>query len=493
MVSARLNADRIQSRNNLSLDALDVVTHITTLRELKLSENGLEGAFPASLESLDKLEILELQGNKLTSLPAEIRALVQLRTLNVSDNKLSALPAELFTSTSVVELIASKNAFSGSFFDVDAAPYLQKLLLSSNSLTDLCRSGTISLPALKHLDMSANRLSTLPDMSSWTSLSTLLLGENNLSELPEGFLSLQQLRNADFTGNNLNKLDERIALMEVLENLTLAANPLRDRKFLTMGTEDIKRDLRARIEPEADEDTPAILEGMDDDDALAVNGWKLKPSGTLDLSFQNLTEVDEEAVAAFAARNDVRQLYLQQNYLTTIPLVTGQLSFLSVLDLSKNSIINPLSGSLELPRLRELRLNSNKIQSLDDVTAHLLAPNLQQLDVSNNRLTGALPPLREFFPGLLLLIASDNSITEVSAESLQGLKTVNLSNNDIGRLDPHIGLHIGTLTSLDVDGNKFRVPNHAVLKKGTDAVLSWLKDKIPSPTEEFFTPGSPGY
>jgi Leucine-rich repeat (LRR) protein len=174
-------------------------------------------------------------------------------------------------------------------------------------------------------------------------------------------------------------------------------------------------------------------------------------------------------------------------------MVAGQLSFLSVLDLSKNSIVNPLADSLKLPKLRELRLHGNKIQSLDDVTSCLSAPNLQQLDVSNNRLSGTLPPLREFFPGLLLLIASDNGITEVPAESLQGLKTVNLSNNDIGRLDPHIGLHIGTLTSLDVDGNKFRVPNHAVLKKGTDAVLNWLRDKIPSPTEEFFTPGSPGY
>ena len=145
------------------------MTQITTLRELKLAENGLEGAFPSSLQRLDKLEILELQGNKLTSLPVEIRALIHLRTLNVSENKLSALPTELFTSISIVELVANKNAFSGSFFNVDTVPHLQKLHLSNNSLTDLCRSGTILLPALKYLDVSLNRLSTLPDITSWTS------------------------------------------------------------------------------------------------------------------------------------------------------------------------------------------------------------------------------------------------------------------------------------------------------------------------------------
>jgi Leucine-rich repeat (LRR) protein len=440
---------------------------------------------------LEKLEILELQGNKLTSLPPEVRALVHLRTLNISENQFSALPAELFTSIPLIELIATKNAFKGSFFDVETVPHLQKLQLSNNSLTDLCHSGTVLLPTLKHLDVSLNRLSSLPDMSSWTSLTTLLVGENNLSSLPEGFLSLQQLRNADFTGNNLNKLDERVALMEALENLTLAANPLRDRKFLTMNTEDIKRDLLSRIEPEDNGDTPEIFGDAIEQSKNTVNGWKLTPSGTLDLSFQNLTEMDQGAIISFAESNDIKQLYLQQNYLTTIPVVAGQLSFMTVLDLSKNNIVDALAESLELPKLRELRLSSNKIQTLDNLTSLLSAPKLQHLDVSQNRLTGSLPSFRDFFPELMLLIASDNSITEVSAESLQGLKTVNLSNNDIDRLEPRIGLHVGTLTSLDVEGNKFRVPNYAVLKKGTDAVLNWLRDKIPSPTDEFTSPESP--
>jgi Leucine-rich repeat (LRR) protein len=232
---------------------------------------------------------------------------------------------------------------------------------------------------------------------------------------------------------------------------------------------------------------------VDEETTDTVNGWKLTPSGTLDLSFQNLTEIDEGAVESFAESNDIRQLYLQQNYLTAIPIVVGQLSFLAVLDLSKNNIIDALAGSLELPKLRELRLTSNKIQSFDSLTSFLSAPKLQHLDISHNRLTGSLPSLREFFPELVLLIASDNSIAEVSAESLQGLKTVNLGNNDIERLEPRIGLHVGTLTSLDVEGNKFRVPNYAVLKKGTDSVLNWLRDKVPSATDEFFTPGSPGF
>ncbi|PSN72065.1 L domain-like protein [Corynespora cassiicola Philippines] len=478
------------SRNSLTIDVFDVLSQIPTLRELRLAENDLQDALPQSIGLLDQLEVLELQGNKLTSLPEQVSELSRLRSLNVSDNQLKSVPMELFTSISLVELVAAKNSFSGPFFTIDSAPNLQNLYLANNGLASLCESDTLSLPALKHLDLSTNRLSSLPNMTSWTSLTTLLVGENKISSLPEGFVTLQQLRTADFTANDLTKLDDQIALMESLENLTVAANPIRERKFLTMNTEDIKSDLLSRMAPVATDDDPT--DEVNEADSEANSVWKLTPSGTLDLSFQNLTEVDDKAMQAFVETREVRQLYLQQNYLTTIPLVLADFSHLTMLDLSKNSIEVLLTKSLNMPKVRELRLNGNKLQSFDEITTFISAPNLQQLNVSNNRIAGSLPIMRATFPQLFTLIASDNAITEVSAESLEGLKVANLSNNNIARLEPRIGLHLGTLTSLDVEGNTFRVPNYAVLRKGTEAVLNWLKDKIPSPTEEFFSADSFG-
>lgn len=463
----------------MSMQTLDMIGSISTLRELKLAENGLQGALPVALCNLASLEVLELQANQLSALPNEMGRLMQLRTLNVSENQLDMIPSEVFDLTSLVELQASKNRLTKSLLSTTSVSHLQELHVANNSLVSLTSGDSIEFPNLRILNVSTNRLTTLPDVSAWTSLSSLLVGENKLKALPEGFTMLKSLRMVDFTGNDITQLDNRIALMESLQDFTIAANPLRERKFLTMNTEDIKRDLASRLQPVDD----PVLEGDDvvEDvlaaDAVQPNPWQPNRLGTLDCSNKSMKELDEAGLEPVA--NSVYQLYLQQNTFEVIPSTLTLLTHLTLLDLSKNAIQIPLQATLELPKLRELRLSSNKIRSLEPITSNLSAPALQILDVSRNAISGALPALRSHFPELITLIAGDNSITEVSAESLTGLKIVNLCNNDIERLEPRIGLLQGTLTSFEVEGNKFRVPNYQLLSKGTDATLSWLKDKIP--------------
>jgi Leucine-rich repeat (LRR) protein len=469
-------ADHVQSRNKLQMDIFDIITGISSLRELRLADNELQGDVPASISSLAALEVVELQGNKLTSLPIEVRELTCLRVLNISSNQLSSVPMDLF-QTGLIELIASKNRFEGAFFTCSSAPNLQELNISNNSLKSLCDAESIDLPALKTLNVSTNRLTSLPSMENWIKLQTLIVGENKLAVFPEGFTTLTELRVADFTANNITQLDERIALMS-LRTLILAANPLRERKFLTMSFEDMKRNLASRLPTTealaADEDE---YEFPTEDAAPEAQGWKVTPSGTLDLSSKSLDTIDETALAAVA--DNMRQLHLQQNTFTCIPAALSQVTFLTVLDLSRNNIETSLTSPLSLLKLKDLRLAANKLSSLDALIAHLAAPALQTLDVSNNRLTGTLPCLHTAFPSLISLLAADNSLSVAPASSLEGLKIVNLANNDIERLDPLISRFQGTLTSLNVEGNKFRVPSWHMLQKGTESVLGWLRERVP--------------
>ncbi|KAF2458038.1 hypothetical protein BDY21DRAFT_303257 [Lineolata rhizophorae] len=472
------------SRNRLSSDVFNIISQVESLRDLKLATNALEGGLPDSIGKLTQLETLELQENKITSLPASLCDLTQLKILNASSNRLSSLPADVFTTLSLQELLVSKNSISGTLipFSVTELPRLQVLQVASNELSALSGS-IVEMPALRSVDISANRIEALQDVSSWTSLVTLLAEDNKLSSLPDGFTSLPTVRQVDLTGNDFSKVDERIAFMDSLSTFKIAANPLRDRKFLTMATEDMKDDLRARLAPPShalSSTDPVDVEEQVPDALATPDDWTLSPSGTLDLSSKDLSSLDDAAFASFAGSHDIRQLALHHNSFTSTPPAISLAQSLTVLDLSHNQLSAAFTSAVTLPHLRDLRLAANRLPSLASVLEHLTAPHLQHLDAATNRLSGALPPLKPRFPALRFVSAADNRVAAVDAAALDGLKSVDLRNNDIAHLPPEIGLLADTLTSLELEGNRFRVPSYAVLTKGTEAVLSWLRDKIPA-------------
>ncbi|KAE9983223.1 hypothetical protein EG328_010164 [Venturia inaequalis] len=240
------------SRNRLMNDALETITQITTLRELKIADNLLTGDL-SSIDLLSSLEVLDVSGNKLSLLPDELGSLSKLRILNVSNNQLTSLPTNQLSHISgLVEILASKNRLNGAFFTMAGTTMarLQILDISSNSIITLYDgSAGPELPALHTLNISFNQITSLPDLSSWTSLASLLAEDNNLSTFPHGFTESCTLRLVDLTGNDLTKLDEGIAKMDSLETLKIGGNAIRERKFLTMSVDEIKRDLRARMGP----------------------------------------------------------------------------------------------------------------------------------------------------------------------------------------------------------------------------------------------------
>jgi Leucine-rich repeat (LRR) protein len=228
-------------------DAMDTIAQLPSLKELRLSENALTGELSVSILGLKQVEILDLSGNKLASLPQEIGSLRHLRILNVSKNQLKSLPMTSLCQVPLQSLLASKNNMSGTFFTQDTVmSKLQDLDISVNSIT-LFASMSVSLPVIRELNVGYNRIAALPNISTWTTLTTLYAENNKLKDVPEGFVELTSLRTADFSSNDFPRLDSRIGLMAGLDKFGSAANPIRERKFLTMSTSDLKRDLKARL------------------------------------------------------------------------------------------------------------------------------------------------------------------------------------------------------------------------------------------------------
>lgn len=445
---------------------------------------------------MSSLTTLDLQSNRLLNLPESIRDLINLRVLNISGNQLTGLPMDVLESLPLTDLHVANNAMVGALFPFSVAGLskLQYLDVANNSLASLAFSENISLPSLKTLNIANNRITVLPDVSSWTELVTLAAEDNKIVALPAGFTTLKQIRQVDFTGNDVTKLNDEIALMESLLSFKVAANPLKERRFLNMTTEELKRDLRNRLAPSgkkhSDEDDFED-EGIDIQSPRSdsMPQWKLV-SGVLDLRERDLGDQDADALRSFLGTNDVKEMRLSRNTFSSMPFEISMAQNLRVLDMSGCALGHHyLTEVVSLPSLQELLLVGNKISSWEPLLEFFNAPVMTFLDVSNNRLTGSLPALREAYPELSVLYARDNKMDAISADALNGLHSADLANNDIGFLPPEIGLlWYKGLKGLSVAGNAFRVPNYRVLEKGTDATLTWLREKIPEDeqTQEMF-------
>ena len=488
------------SNNALTMDKIDIILEIASLVDLKLANNKLEGSFPAAISRLCQLEALDVRCNALTSLPIELGELSNLKTLDVGENQLTSLPFEALSKVPLTSLSAPKNKLSGTLIpaSVVSLDRLQYLNIARNAVETLAANEMLALPNIHSLFIGMNRVKWLPRLSSWKSLLILSAEENKLTELPVGLVDLKHVKTVDFTGNDISRLDERIGLMENLTLFRIANNPLRERKFLSMDTEEIIRDMRSRCDPDSedtdDEGSVGTQFTLAPEIPALESAWKIKPGGVLDRSYSELSDIGTDKLEPIIAQ-DVRCLHLQHNELCSFPApALGMLAqTLSELDLSHN----PLSSSelvpspLELPKLQTLNLSAAGLTSLESLLKNLRAPSLAFLDVSHNRLTGPLAHIRQTFPDLKTFLVSDNQIASLTFEAAQGLQVLDVSNNNIDYLPPKIGLlgaersprNWGTGSALrrfEVAGNRFRVPRWQTVAKGTDAILEYLREHIPT-------------
>ena len=465
----------------------------------------------------------------MSGLP-DMASLTRLRVLNVGENRLEALPFESLAGMPLTELVARSNKLTGTLIeaDISSLPNLVSLDVSSNQLARIVPPGkTIALPAAQRLTLSLNRLQALPDVSTWTSLATLAANENAITELPEGLTSLDRLRHVDLSSNDVRIVPPEVARMDGLVTLSLAGNPLRDKKFASISTEELKDVLAARLEPPTpyqvgiaqtvdtfEEAKPGVAEQHEDDGRSSefdhyatpptsaphspvrsrantrsatpsAQTWPVK-NGVLDRSSTDSSSLHPVVCARVAAENRVAHAHLHHNLFAAVP---EGLSFfagtLTALSLAHNQLVGEgyLPEELELPALKELNLSSNRVSGLAPLTRNLRAPSLEKLDVSMNRISALpVPSLREFFPNLTVLLASDNQLASLQPDAIRGLRVVDAANNDVAHLDPRLGLlgGEGGLERLEVGGNRFRVPRFSVIERGTEATLRWLRGRVPA-------------
>lgn len=139
-----------------------VVSNLSHLQTLDLSNNFFHGSVPSSLSSLSKLQFLVLTSNYFSgTIPFSLLSnLSTLQTLELAHNSFSgSIPASLSSISALAILDFSYNRLAGPI-PSSLPPNLITLALRGNSLTGFLIQSTFApLRRLEVVDLSGNRLS----------------------------------------------------------------------------------------------------------------------------------------------------------------------------------------------------------------------------------------------------------------------------------------------------------------------------------------------
>ena len=511
IVELRANDNRLRSLPRS-------IGRFTMLQVLECGRNRLEGnaldvlAPPAETSDAGAhgcllLRELDASRNELTHLPVHIGRLVALRRLDVRENRLSCLPASISQCAELCELY-----------------------VGANRLVELCE---------EHVDGGDGRRADWKEMRS---LKMLDVSQNKLTALPESIVNLPSLSVLDVSNNDITRLPLSIGKMRgTLRKLVLHGNAIRSirRELLEGETVELMKYLSEKLEksvifgetPSAEDDFERGADG-DRHGVSRAGAASSRPNVTpvqgrltlvddknvrsmpillqyahalthIDIHGNAIEVVDPEDARAIAcSMPQLVELNLGRNRISHWPFrdvvadaasADGMGSSLRYINISFNSP----SLVLPSPSARGLGLSSlfPKLVHLD--LSGCTTPTLaQHIDSDVSRL-GLLEELYLMqcalvdFPSSLIrrgsrlqrLSLASNAITVIPEDMtvLRNLKSLDISNNDISRLPPSLGLMDESLVTLLVEGNPLRTIRRTVVMKGTRALLEYLRNKLPEP------------
>ncbi|XP_058259834.1 toll-like receptor 5 [Hemibagrus wyckioides] len=455
----------------------DYLRPLVSLEQLSLPGNNIRKIRPASFfVNMSRLHIVDISHNRINSFCEEDLfhfqgkhfTLLKLRDIKMSDmnpywgswNKCG----NPFKNMSMTALDLSLNSFSVDmavlFFRAIRGTKIHNLILNHSgsmgkgvwygnmkdpdrdTFMDLAESG------IKALDLSKASIFTLKDsvFSYMPDLEEISLAGNSINQIEkDAFYVLDNLRTLNLSHNLLDKIySGTFKNLQSLETLDLSNNNIR----MLM---------------------PQSFQGLSN------------------LVYLSVSENSLQYVHTLAHLPQLRQLYLDNNKITSLYGLTSQVRNLTTIDLRNNKLSNAesfYSVLVEFPKVEKIYLGGNKF-SFCYLNAHYsVSPsnNVQFLDLHmtdlqtlwlqgkclhmfdhlhqlrtlllQQNLIHSLP--KDIFKGLSSLNTLDlsvNSLTYISNNIFpKSLRTLKLAHNHLGSVDPRA---FDTLTTLDLLGNRF--------------------------------------
>ena len=155
-----------------------------SVRSLDLSNNSLEN-IPPEIALFERLEKLNLRGNRISFLPKELFELTALKHLDLGYNfEIRDIPSGISALRSLESLIVTDTLVESLPQELFKLEKLTELVLAENKIRDLPSTIRV-LRNLECLDLSGNPITRLPaELAELPRLKTLFIGDLELEEAP---------------------------------------------------------------------------------------------------------------------------------------------------------------------------------------------------------------------------------------------------------------------------------------------------------------------
>ena len=437
-------------------------SNLTDLTSLTLSYNHLNGSIPSSLIKLPRLTSLDLYRNKLSGrIPNVFQTSNKFQVLDLSDNKFEGeLPTSLSNLQHVIRLDLSYNLFRGQIPDVfGGMTKLQELNLYFNNLEGQIPSSLFNLTRLMLLYCSNNKLEgPLPNkITGFQKLTDLSLNDNLLNgTIPSSLLSLPSLVRLYLSNNRLTGSISATSSYS-LESLNLYNNKLQG---------NIPESIFNHTNL-----TNLILSSNDLSGFVNFQHFsKLTNLRYLSLSWNSQLSLNFESNVNHSV------FYLEELELSSVNLIKfhklqGKFPNLDYLDISNNKLNRRMPNwLLEKNSLKFLNLSQNLFMSIDQWINVNRSNGLLGLDLSGNLLDGEIPLVVCKFSSLEFLNLGYNNLTGIIPQCLAestSLQVLNLQMNRFHGTLPSNFSKYSKIVSLNLYGNK--------LEGHFPKSLSWCK------------------
>ncbi|KAK4268204.1 hypothetical protein QN277_024890 [Acacia crassicarpa] len=381
------------SGNNLSqaIDWLSSLSKALALSEIYLEDCDLGGTIPRGLQNLSNLQTLHLDYNNLIVNDLEwISHLSSLRYLSLSGNNLSQAidwPSSLSKSPALSEIyldqcVLMSHVNPASFVHTNSSTTLKVLSLSHNYLDSSILPWLSNISkVLIDLDLSYNTLDYIPPNAlNINSLEVLNLESNTLQLIsPKAFSNMNSLESLDLLDNSLRHIPS-----DAFTNTTSL-------EYLDLSNNKLESSMQKSIQTLCQLKTLAL----DNNNFLdQLSDW-IPKLGCAQNSIEHLSLSGNPFASGpfpdFSSFSEVVVLGIQNTSLQgSIPQSFGHLPYLSLLYLSDNNLTGPLPVFAGLVSLMVLDLSNNRLNGNIHPSAFGQVPNLVALWLSSNRLNCVL-------------------------------------------------------------------------------------------------------